>query len=269
MIYKKIKRLQKTFKIWLQHKMSKPNREAIFIFGFQKSGTSAIAGLLAHATGSTVTIDTKYLWRPYSSWLKDGSLCLKNHVNKYSLPFSKDIIKDPGTTFFIDIINEYFFLNKYIFLVRNPFDNIRSILNRLGLSGDQTNINLNDVPEIWRYIFPDNGENYISNLAERWLLCNDQFGIIRNDKCIFIKYEDFIKNKEKFVNDLSLDVGLDPKHSIKDVKNNQYQPKGNQEIKLIDFFGKDNYKLIYDKCNSVMVKLEYDLEEFRLRGDEY
>ena len=39
-----------------RHFISKPNKDALFIFGFQKSGTSAIAGLLAEKTGKSVSV---------------------------------------------------------------------------------------------------------------------------------------------------------------------------------------------------------------------
>src|SRR5699024_3209315 len=92
------------------NKFTKPNKDAIWVFGFQKSGTSAIAGLLAHMGNKSVTIDTPYLWPPNNKKIINGEISIKNYVTKYSYPFSKEIIKEPQATFFIDKIDSFFTL---------------------------------------------------------------------------------------------------------------------------------------------------------------
>src|SRR5690554_1145934 len=85
-----------------------PNKDAIWIFGFQKSGTSAIAALFAKMAGKTVTIDSIYLWEPYKTRMFQTGI--KKHVQTYSYDFSRDVIKEPGATFFIETIDSYFTL---------------------------------------------------------------------------------------------------------------------------------------------------------------
>lgn len=240
------------------HFMSKPNRDALFIFGFQKSGTSAIAGLLAEKTGKSVTIDTKYLWQPYFDKIMSNEIDMNSHVNRYSYPFSKFIIKEPNTTFFIKQLKEFFYLSKYIFIVRNPFDNIRSILNRLNLPGDLEDIDVDKVHEDWKSFFSKSkGKNYISVLANLWVKANNQSDITNSDSCVLVKYEDFNNDKEEFIEYISKKVGIEPKYSIGHIVDKQFQPKGERNIDLKIFYGEKNYKIIEDICCNLMKEFNY------------
>lgn len=239
------------------NRVKTPNQDAIWIFGLQKSGTTAIANLLAHMSGSTVSIDPRCLWSPYGQELASGTLPMKEHAMRFSLPFSRDIIKEPSTTLYIDRVESYFFLNKYVFIVRNPYSNIRSILNRLDLPGDKTNINMKDVHINWRGIFKQGGRNYIFDLADFWLRANSQDHYLFNDRCRLIKYEDFKNDKENFIVDLCMNLDLPVTNSIKDIKNIQFQPKGNRSVNLKKFFGDTNLKIIEDNCGRRMNKLGY------------
>ncbi len=241
-----------------RHLTSKPNKDALFIFGFQKSGTSAIAGLLAEKTGKSVSIDTKYLWEPYQSEILKGSLTIEKQVRKYSYDFSKEIIKEPSATFFIPQLNSFFPLDKYIFIVRNPFDNIRSILDRLKLPGNLENLNYDDILPSWQYIFEEQkGKDYIGVLAKRWVLANDQLDVLESSKCVLVKYEDFKKDKENYIDELAMKLDYKPINSISHLLNKQYQPKGNANVDLHKFFGDRNYRKIEDICGELMQYLKY------------
>jgi adenylylsulfate kinase-like enzyme len=56
-MYRVKRKIQKKLEAY-HRKNTKPNKEALWVFGMQKAGTSAIASLLAHRTGKTATIDT-------------------------------------------------------------------------------------------------------------------------------------------------------------------------------------------------------------------
>lgn len=238
--------------------ISKPNRKAIWIFGMQKSGTTAIAALLAKKTGKSVTLDTKYLWEPYSSQILSKEISIEELVNKYSYPFSKQIIKEPSATFIIDVIKQYFFLEKYVFIVRNPYDNIRSILNRLNLPGDKLSIDLSQINPNWQYIFQNEyGKNYIGVLAKRWVEANSQMEIINSESCVLVKYEDFILDKETYIENLAKELGLPKNKSISEIVNINYQSKGNRNTNIMEFFGAKNLNIINNTCEKVMNKFNY------------
>lgn len=240
--------------------ISKPNKDALWIFGFQKSGTTAIASLLAHMAGCTLSIDPKVLWSPYSKLIKNGELSIEKHAERFSYVFSKDIIKEPSTTFYIDKIESFFSLKKYVFIIRNPYSNIRSILNRLGLPGDCESIDIGEVHPSWRNKFENNGEDYIQDLAQLWLKVNSQDYYQFNERCVLVKYEDFMKDKENFIHELCVKSGRPAKNSIQGIKNRQFQPKG-VDMDLLEFFGQDNIQKIDAVCGKRMEELGYNKNE--------
>lgn len=256
------KRVHRDYRIhlkepWLNF-LHKPNKEALWVFGFQKSGTSAIASLLAYRSNKSVTIDTRFLWAPYSNSIKNNTRTMEQHVNRYSYPFSKDIIKEPGATFYIDKIESFFSLHQYVFIIRNPIDNIRSILNRLNLPGDADSIDMSDVIPTWRHKFPSKGENYIEDLCNLWLQANSQPKYMNSDNCILVRYEDFKQNKDKFITSLCERLNFEPKTNIKPIMDKQFQPRGNSQIKPELFFGA-NLSTVIKLCGKKMKELGYEI----------
>jgi len=254
-----IKYVTKRIKVPVLNIYKKPNKNAIWIFGFQKAGTSAIAGLFAKMSGKSVTIDTVFLWGSYKA--KMNKTGIAKHVNKYSYDFSKDIIKEPGATFYIPTIESYFKLEKYIFIVRNPYDNIRSILNRLKVAGNKEQIDLSNIDLKWRSKFKNGGENYVQDLAELWLRANNQKEYMHNHRCVLVKYEDFVYDKVGFIEKLITEFNLDKVNDISDIMNNQFQPKGNSKTSLMDFFGSKNIDTIDRICGVRMRELGYNRNE--------
>ena len=59
--------------------------------------------------------------------------------------------------------------------------------------------------------------------------------------------------KKKYIANLGFAIQTD----ISNYVNIQYQPKGNSEIDLIDFFGEENYSQIDNMCKANMNKLGY------------
>lgn len=244
-LYRLKREFQKKWETYLRT-MAKPNKDALWIFGVQKAGTSAIAGLLAHRADKTVTIDTKMLWDPYYSQLKSDHLSLAKHIKKNPFDFSKDIIKEPTASILIDKIDACFKMNQFVFIYRNPHDVIRSILNRLKLPGNQQDINIEAVHENWRIHF-NNGANYIDSLIDLWISVYAQSNYIDDKRCIFVKYENFLKDKEIFIDTLCDKLNFKKVQDTTHLLDYNFQPKGNPEVNLINFFGQHNYDLIEEK----------------------
>jgi hypothetical protein len=254
-LYRIKRQLEKKWENYKRKKV-KPNKNALWIFGMQKSGTSAIAALLAHRAGKTVTIDTPLLWTPYIQQLKSGKLLLSDHINSNPYDFSKDIIKEPNATFIFKEVKLNFKLDKYVVIIRNPLDTIRSILNRLNLPGDKSSININHVDPKWRFFFKNKGVNYIDDLCDAWNLAYSNDEMIYGENCITVKYEDFNNNKSVFIDDLIFQLNLESLNSIEKIKNKDFQPKGMSEINLEIFFGA-NYSIIENKCKIQSSKFDY------------
>lgn len=160
---------------------------------------------------------------------------------------------------------------KFVYIVRNPFQNIRSILNRLNLEG---NLNQNskiyekklaslkkELPTWGRILEgtypPVFGTNYIENLSLRWNLGVDTY--LKNlDNMLLVRYEDFIKDKMGYIHNLCDQLNLPVTNDISNQLNKQYQVKGKSNLDLYTFFGEDNYNTISKICTEKMIPFKYE-----------
>lgn len=243
------------------------NPNPIFVFGNQKSGTSAVAALLGEATGLSYTIDILCLYSGLEEKLLRGEAKFDQVLERGRYYFSKDIVKDPGFTLFYNQIANLFPNTQRVFVLRDPYQNIRSILNRVRLPGDLENLSA----EQWQNLkqqFPGwypvldgslaghHGETYIETLALR---CQKiaQIYLQHQADLVPIYYEAFNQNKVEAIRELALKLGLEPNRSIEQVKDVQFQPKGNQEVSLEAFFGAANLHRIEKICGEVMGLVGY------------
>tara|TARA_E500000331_G_C17273023_1_gene720274 strand:+ start:19268 stop:20035 length:768 start_codon:yes stop_codon:yes gene_type:complete len=245
---------------------SESNPKPLFILGNPKSGTTIIAKLLSKATKQSLTSDIKSITK-YSPLLLEFELMnIKDFIQEHAYEFSKDIIKEPSLSFFTDDLLGLYLDSKFVWIVRNPFQNIRSILNRLKIPGNLQKINFEDYVELkktpaWKLnlqskMFGYKSKNYIEALAFRW---NHAFNIYmqNEERIVLVKYEDFLIDKKSFIEKLALEIGFSIKDDISSHVNIQYQPKGNSNIDLKAFFGEKNYLIIETICKENMRKLGY------------
>ena len=239
----------------------------IFILGNQKAGTSIIAALLGKLTGQAVSLD---LVREYLSdgsvyiGLKNGRVTFEEFILRNKLDFSKKIIKEANLTPFFEHLVLRFPESQFVFIVRNPADNIRSQLNRLDLPGDRETISnekLRRMKRSWHILVNGawlglNGRGYIEMLAERWRFLADIY-LQNSHRMTLIRYEDFLKNKKGAIHGLSECLGLNPRYDISDSVDVQYQPKGDRGVDPVSFFGRDRLNRIEQICEHQMKRLGY------------
>jgi hypothetical protein len=245
------------------------NPDPIFIFGNQKSGTSAISALLGEATSLSYTIDILCLYNDIELQLFHNQCSFDDFINKAKYYFSKDIIKDPGFTFFYHEIVSRFPHSKRVFILRDPRQNIRSILNRLSIPGDLDDLSPQDWHKIqhnfpnWYHILEGSlaghkGNNYIETLALR---CQKCFQIYQEHKSelIPIYYENFNRDKIREITNLAIELGLLVTRDISHVKDVQFQPRGNSNESLYNFFGTRNLQIIEEICSPEMKSIGYEI----------
>jgi hypothetical protein len=241
--------------------------DPIFIFGNQKSGTSAIAALLGEATGLAYTIDIFCLYQGLEEKLLKGNSNFDEVIRLGRYYFSKPIIKDPGFTFFYDDIASRFPISKKAFVLRDPRHNIRSILNRLEIQGNLIDLSTENWCEIqkkfpgWFHIIEGSlaqhkGKDYIETLALRSKKALRIY-IENQSHLIGIKYEDFQKNKTGEIENLAHKLGLKLINDITPIKDLQFQPKGQSSQPLVNFFGSQNLSKIERICAEEMSILGY------------
>ena len=245
----------------------KINPTPIFILGNQKSGTSAIASLLGSLSGKITAVDlflSGYYPSLITNW-KNKKINTQDFINKNKVEFSSEIIKEPHLSIFYDELKIEYPNSKFVMIIRNPFDNIRSILDRLNVEGNQTILNKNDKKKFfhsWSLLlnnewFGGSKDHYIEVLAERWNIISNIY-LENTDNIILIKYEDFLLDKNKTIQMLAEKLNLKKVKEISHLLDNQFQPKGKRkDVDTKVFFGDKNYSKIYDICKGNMKKLEY------------
>lgn len=228
----------------------------IFILGNQKSGTSAIAWLMSQASGGSLTLDiTRSISSPdWQKEVKEGQYSLEVWSQFYPYEFSKTLIKEPALTLFTSELIQGYPDATYVFIVRDPRDNIRSILNRTKLSGAQQDKStpkgsvLENAPA-WRMILDSdwltdkNSASFVESLSHRWNYCCEEY-LKHKSNIILIKYEDFMKDKAGCIQELVGKVGLTNKNSIAHLVDTQKQSKGDNSASWSEFYGKENLELV-------------------------
>lgn len=164
----------------------------------------------------------------------------------------------------ISIIFDYFPRARFVFVLRDPRDNIRSILNRLKIPGNLPQLTdqyRESLPTAWELIVDmrwlgASGEHYIEWLAERWNLTTDVF-LRYQDRMLLSTYEEFLQDKHGEIERLVQSLGLKPVKDIMSKIDVQFQPAGNRNVKWLDFFGSANLDRIEQICAERMRLLNY------------
>lgn len=268
MLSPKIKKYKKRLFCYIKSRFAAVNENPIIVLGNQKSGTSAIAHLLADFGGLSKTIDIPPLWVPVVFEVMHGQIDFQDMVRRHRFYFSTDIIKEPNMTFFAGQVLKAFPKARYVFVVRDPRDNIRSLLNRMKIPGNIDEINEQVFSSVSLNRFRmtlnasvwggDKTENYIGTLSHKWNKAVDNYLLYR-DRMILAKYEDFLADKYGFVVKLAKQLHIQEKANITDRLDVQYQPRGNRSISWEDFFGIENLGRIEQICSSRMKEFGYKI----------
>lgn len=244
----------------------KINPAPLIVLGNQKSGTSAIAHLLADYAGLSKTIDIPELWWPTLARLLRGEMHLSDLARRCPHRFAAQLIKEPNLTFFYDEVKAVHPMASFVFVVRDPRDNIRSLLNRLSLPGNLTAwpIAERTLEPTWAVIFDAPlwgwGEvrHYIDVLAIRW---NRAVDVYREHagEMVLVRYEEFIADKMGTIARLAEALGLPRVDDITDRLDIPYQPRGERDVSWEAFFGRENLARIERRCGERMEALGYSI----------
>lgn len=242
-------------------------QERIFILGVQKSGTTAIAALLAEATGLRVTLDiVRSIKRPGSKILRNyGAEGFDDYIYRYRREFSNRIVKEPGLTFDYMQLRAYFPKAQFVMIIREPEDNIRSILDRLKLPGNLSHVVPDDWPELkrspaWRMNLDSSWlghwpANYVDSLAYRWKVAAETY-LSSPESFLLVRYEDFLKEKVGIIEKMSDALGLKVVRDVSTKVDRQFQPKGARITNYKEYYG-SNYQYIQEHCSALARELDY------------
>jgi hypothetical protein len=237
----------------------------VFVLGNQKSGTTVIAAALAECAGVSVALDLHAIHNPQATAsYVDRSLDVAAIERKCGRRFRAAIVKEPILTFYAQELLEKFPQARFAFVVRDPRDNIRSILNRVGVPGNQKSINTSQwsrILPVWREVIENRRlglrcENYVERLAERWLAAW-RLHTIDPQRLVVVRYEDFIADKIQFTQRLTRRLEFTVRNEHPKSIHKQFQVRGERNASWPEFFG-DNLERINRVCNSAMQELAYD-----------
>jgi hypothetical protein len=242
----------------------KPNQHAVIVLGNQKSGTTAIAALLALHTDSSVALDLPGIHGSLKVRMKSGEVPFQRFLRGNASELSRDIIKEPNLTFFYHELKEAFPDARYLMIVRDPRQNIRSILNRLNLPGNLESLDdetIASIPRIWRVDIEGRwlgllGTNYVEILAARWNLAADVY-LKHRREMLLVRYEDFDAAKAAVIADLARRLHLPAVRNVSAAVDTQYQNRGNRMLPLEVFFGPENLARIVSICSERMSEFGY------------
>ncbi len=232
----------------------------VFVLGNQKSGTTAIAALLGQMTGLPATLDLRReIDDPCYELLRNGTTSFEDFVRRNRLDFSRLLLKEPSLTVFYDELMGRFPESRVVFVMRDPRDNIRSILNRLNLPGDLRELDaerLRRVPRAWQHVIDGRwlglkGNHYVDMLAERWNLISG-IHLTHCKSVVSIRYEDFVADKVGEIGRLADALGLARERDISDHVDVAFQPRGDRGVRWETFFGLDNLSRIERVCGERM-----------------
>jgi hypothetical protein len=244
----------------------KRNVRPVIITGNQKSGTSAIVSLLGLATNKTFIVDVFYRMGLYEEKLIEKNKSFRDFIQDSRCYLNYEIIKEPEFILFLDDLRGIYPDSTIVYIIRDPFENIRSILNRLDISSSEAQkLTSIDTPAVrnsplWNLLtssqMPYQGENLFEKLVNRWLFSISEFEKLPEDNVILVKYEDFKENKVEFIHTLATNLGFSIKNDFSSMLNYNFQPKGTSVVKE-EFFSKGQIEYINSKCGNEMQKYGY------------
>jgi hypothetical protein len=250
----------------LRNARSTPHEAPIFVLGNQKSGTSAIAALLGRACGLDVSLDMLMeVGRPRIQEVPAGSLSLDAYIRLNRWEFSHALVKEPNLTFLYPQLAAAFPRSRFVFIARDPRDNIRSLLNAIRIPGDLARLEDRQTRELapgWALVLDGRwcgveGEHYIDQLAARWVRCIDIY-LESRDAQTLCRYEDFLADKLGELTRVALALGQPVVSDVAAEVDRQFQTRGDRSVAWEAFFGPEHLSRIERICADGMRKLGYE-----------
>lgn len=243
-------------------------KDKVIVAGMPKSGTTAIAKLLGASASARVCSDPFYQLDvrgvDYRNALFGGDITLADLWKEFRDVFRGVIVKDPNFPLFLGDLTELFPDAKIVFIVRDPRENIRSILSRLDIPGDPASAreHLMKLSGAWGNVLngrsPDMpGNDFLEKLAWRWRISAENY-LAHNDRIRLIRYEDFRKNKREQIEALAHELGFGKLADISSLVDVQFQPKGANTGSLREFYGADNLARIERIVAPLMAGFGYE-----------
>jgi hypothetical protein len=233
------------------------------VLGNQKTGSTAVARLLAALGRLSITTDIPPLQTP-TTHLPNDPEQVAAVLQRYRYYFRRDLVKENELTPATDALLEVLPHARPVFVVRHPAHNIRSILDRVELPGHPKPLDALSLPNNgWRPIvtsrlFGIEAPDHITALAKRWSHMTAIYERHR-DRLHLVRYEDFMADKAQTIRTLAERLGIEPKRDIQPLLDVPFQPRGaHRSTALSSFFSDEALDIITRHCATGMEVLDYE-----------
>lgn len=237
--------------------------DPVLVLGNQKTGSTAIARLLAAFGRLSITADI-HLLQSSTVQLTNDPASVAAFIQQARYYFRRQVVKENALTLATDALLNVLPRARPVYVVRHPVHNIRSILDRLSLPGTPRPLDALDLSEGgWQSIVDNrhlgvDAEDHITSLAQRW---NHTTAIYlrHRDRLTLVRYEDFVADKLGTIRRLADRLGIEQRQDIHPLLDVPFQPRGAHRSMAPDaFFSADALALINRECAKGMEMLDYE-----------
>lgn len=201
--------------------VARVNEDGIWIIGHGRSGTTAIATLVARYGGLAIAPEHGWATR-HCRDIHAGRMSLDAFFRRYKLAFSLPIVQTPGLTPILPMLKERYPRVRMIYIVRDPRDVVCSVITQSNQGDSEefkiTNPNFIVFDNRWLGI---DESDPVRSVARCWCYLIDLAG--RYPDIRFYRYEDFTENKVAFIGALAADYGIAQRHDISDQLDVQFR----------------------------------------------
>jgi len=251
------------------------NRNPVIVLGNQKSGTTAVGAMLAGCMGVTSTLDIpEQIDRPTYVEVYTQGRSFDNVISSAPRAFLRKLIKAPFLTFFYSQLRDVFPRARFVLVLRDPRDNIRSIYDRLRIPGNIAHVSdeqMARIPLPWHYVLDNrwlgiDGCDTIESLAQRWNLVSE-LARVHRDQMVVVRYEDFMVDKRNALLGVAEHLGVDAPNLSGIDLDRQYQSAGvNRGMPVESFFDEANLERIERICRDDIAYWQYPIKRVDQRA---
>ncbi len=236
----------------------------IFFLGNQKSGTTAISSLFALAAGKSIATWVPGFSQPILEALWQHRITLPEAIRtKGAIEFSKEVIKECNLTFFHPTLRMQYPTAPMVFIVRDPRENLRSVLSYLQIPGSLPTLLPVYTPKRreWQYIIDNSwmdiaATSYITSMASRWMRAAETY-LHAPEQFILIRYEDFQADKPGTIRALCEKLEHPVQKDFEPWLHYPFQPRHPSQQSWETFFGLENLTAIEQICARGMDAFHY------------
>lgn len=243
---------------------SRVNPKLILITAHPRSGTTAVASLLAECCGLRAFTQTGR-WTQADREIVTGSKTIEEVIARNRYAFSCDIMSAADAGGFLPAMAAALPGMRIVFLVRDPRDMICSVIERIN-NYDISSVEIGDPG--YRYLQTDwlgiSETDPIKKLALRWNKWLETAQSVAG--AAYRRYEDFLKNKPAFIAQLAQELGLAPRYDIHADMDRQMSKHGkNLPVRGAgrwkQMLPAEHARAIEGICREGMVQFGYALDE--------